>query len=220
MTALDEKLDRGRPTVRRPRGGACAARGRDGPRRAAEAGSRARPARTRRRRLPSPRDDPGRARRRARAARRGRRRRGAPVDGPGRGRSARSGRGATARGPQGPAAASRSQRRSRRHPRDPGRRRAARRQRCSRRALPDVRPLRRAAPLHARAPEPQRDRHRRHQGGDRPGPWRRRVQPAEVRGRRPPRPAHPRDRVVGTDPHLDRDGHRPARGRRGRDRHR
>ena len=62
--------------------------------------------------------------------------------------------------------------------------------------------------------------HRRDQGGDRPDPRRRRVQPAQVRGRRPPRPAHPGDRVVGADPHLDGDRRRPARGRRGRDRDR
>ena len=61
---------------------------------------------------------------------------------------------------------------------------------------PHVHPLRRAPPLQARAPEPQRDRHRRDQGGDHPDPRRRRVQPAQVRGRRPSRPAHPRDRVV------------------------
>ena len=59
-----------------------------------------------------------------------------------------------------------------------------------------------------------------HQGGDRPDPRRRRLQPPQVRGRRPPRPAHPGDRVVGPHPHLDRDGRRPARGRRGRDRDR
>ena len=79
----------------------------------------------------------------------------------------------------------------------------------ARRALPDVRAIQRAAPLHARAPESQRDRHRRHQGGDRPGPWRRRLQSAQVRRGRPPRPAHPRHGIVGTDPHVDGDGDRP-----------
>ena len=74
--------------------------------------------------------------------------------------------------------------------------------------LPDVPPLRRAPPLHARGAEPQRDRHRRHQGGDRPDPRRRRLQPAQVRGRRPSRPARPGDRVVRAHPHLDRDRHR------------
>ena len=40
---------------------------------------------------------------------------------------------------------------------------------------------------------------------------------AEVRGRRPPRPARPRDRVRRAHPHVGRDGRRAARGRgRGR----
>ena len=59
---------------------------------------------------------------------------------------------------QGPAPAARPERRPRRHPRDPGRRRRRGGGPVRRRALPDVRPLRRAPPLHARAAEPQRDR--------------------------------------------------------------
>ena len=80
-------------------------------------------------------------------------------------------------------------------------------------AAPDVPPLRRAPPLHARAPQPQRDRHRRGQGGDRPGPRRRRLQPPQVRGRRPPRPAHPGDRVVaaGSTPRPRRSSSCPRR---------
>ena len=58
------------------------------------------------------------------------------------------------------------------------------------------------------------------QGGDRPGPRRRRVQPPQVRGRRPSRPAHPGDRVERAHPHLDRDRRRDAGGRRGRGRDR
>ena len=70
--------------------------------------------------------------------------------------------------------------------------------------LPDVRSLRGAPPLHAGGDEPQRDRHRRGQGGDRPDPRRRRLQPPQVRGRRPSRPAHPGDGILRPDPHLDR----------------
>ena len=77
--------------------------------------------------------------------------------------------------------------------------------------------LRRAPPLHARGDEPQRDRHRRHQGGDRPDPRRRRLQPPQVRGRRPSRPAHPGDRVVaaGSTPRPRRSSccPRPTRSR-------
>ena len=62
--------------------------------------------------------------------------------------------------------------------------------------------------------------HRRRQGGDRPDPRRRRLQPAQVRGRRPSRPARPGDRVERPDPHVDRDRRRDARGRRGRGRDR
>ena len=66
----------------------------------------------------------------------------------------------------------------------------------------------------------QRDRHRRHQGGDRRGQRRRRLLAPQVRGRHPPRPARPGDRIVRPDPHLDRDGRRAARGRGERDRDR
>jgi len=46
----------------------------------------------------------------------------------------------------------------------------------------------------------------------------RRLEPPEVRGRHPSRPARPGHRVLRTHPHLGRDGRRAARGRRRRDR--
>ena len=81
-------------------------------------------------------------------------------------------------------------------------------------------PLRRAPPLPRRGDLPQRDRHRRGQGGDRRDHRRRRLLAPQVRGRDPPRPAGPGHRVVGPDPHLDRDRRRAARGRGDRDRDR
>ena len=137
-----------------------------------------------------------RAGRRPRAARLGRRRRRDARDGPRGDRPARGRRDAPARRAQGPAPAARPERRPRRHPGDPGRRRRRGGGPVRGRAAPDVPPLRRAPPVQARAHEPQRDRDRRDQGGDRPGPRRRRLQPAQVRGRRPSRPADPGDRVV------------------------
>ena len=71
----------------------------------------------------------------------------------------------------------------------------------------------RAPPVRGRDPGPERERHRRDQGGSRRHLGRRRLQPTEVRGRHAPRPAHPGDRVVGPDPHLDGDGRGPAQGR-------
>ena len=114
---------------------------------------------------------------------------------------------------QGPAPAARSERRERRDPRDPGRAPAATRRRCSPRSCSGCTCATPSATASRRDAEPERERHRRDQGGDRRDPRRRRLQPAQVRGRRPPRPAHPGDRVVGPDPHLDRDGRRAARGR-------
>ena len=52
-----------------------------------------------------------------------------------------------------------------------------------------------------------------HQGGHLRDQGRRRLLGLQVRGRHPPRPARPRDRVAGAHPHLDRDGRRDARGR-------
>ena len=49
---------------------------------------------------------------------------------------------------------------------------------------------------------------------------RRRVLGVQVRGRHAPRPAGPRDRVPGPDPHLDGDGRGAPRGRGGRGRDR
>ena len=60
-------------------------------------------------------------------------------------------RGAPARGAEGAPPAARPERRPRRDPRDPGRRRRRRGGPVRRRALPDVRPLRRAPPVHARS---------------------------------------------------------------------
>ena len=80
--------------------------------------------------------------------------------------------------------------------------------------------LRGSPPLHAGVDEPQRDRDRRGQGGDRLDPRRRRVQPPQVRGRRSSRPAHPGDGILRPDPYLDRHRDRHARGGRGRGRDR
>ena len=110
--------------------------------------------------------------------------------------SARGRRDDPHRGPQGPAPAPRPERRPQRHPGDPRRRRRRGGRAVRRRALPDVHPLQRAPPLQARDPQPQRDGDRRDQGGDPPDPRRRRLQPPQVRGWRPPRPARPGDRVV------------------------
>ncbi len=71
---------------------------------------------------------------------------------------------------------------------------AATRPACSRRALPHVLALRRAPGLPRVGHRPLRVRRARHQGGlgDRRRPGR--VEPAQVRGRRPPRAARARDR--------------------------
>ena len=89
------------------------------------------------------------------------------------------------RGAQGPAPAARPERRPRRHPGDPRRCRRRRGGPVRRRAVPDVPPLRGATPVHARA----------FSASTRPGiggikeaivqvQRRRRLQPAQVRGRR------------------------------------
>ncbi len=220
MSDLDAKLDRGRPPVRRPPGRAGAPRDLDRPGRAPShrpgdgaprAGRRGLPSRSRRR-VPS---SPAPASCATRAT---------PTTRCGRWRATRSTASRSTRppprGPARPAPPARPERRSQRDPRDPRRRRRRRGRPVRGGAAPDVRPLRRAAPLHAGGAEPQRDRDRWHQGGDHRGPRRRCLQPPQVRGRGPSRPAHPGDRVVGADPHLDRDRRRDARGRRDRDRHR
>ena len=62
------------------------------------------------------------------------------------------------------------------------------------------------------------ERPRRVQGGLARGPRQGRLRPAEARVGRAPRAARARHRVLGADPHLDRDGGRAARGRGGRGR--
>ena len=66
----------------------------------------------------------------------------------------------------------------------------------------------------------QPERRRRLQGGELRGQGRRRVLGVQVGRRHAPRPARPRDRVPGPDPHVDGDrrGHAGGRGGRGRDR--
>ncbi len=105
----------------------------------------------------------------------------------------------------------------RRHPGDPRRHRRRGGRAVRGRAAADVPPLRRAASLSGRgARSPNETGIGGIKRGDRPDQRRRRLQPAQVRGRRPSRPARARDRVERPDPHLHRDGRRHARGRRGR----
>ena len=80
--------------------------------------------------------------------------------------------------------------------------------------------LRRAARLQGRGARGEPERRRRLQGGHVRGQGRRRVLRLQVGGRHAPRPARPRDRERGPDPHLDRDGRGDARGRGGRGRDR
>ena len=81
-------------------------------------------------------------------------------------------------------------------------------------------PLRRAARLQDRDPLRERERDRRLQGGRLRRQGRRRVLGLQVRGRHAPRAARARDRVAGSDPHLDRHRRGDARGGGGRDRDR
>ena len=104
--------------------------------------------------------------------------------------------------------------------RDPPGRRRRRGGALGRRRPPDADPLRRAPRLQDGAPVRERERDRRLQGGRLRGQGRRRLLGLQVRGRHPPRPARPRDRVAGAHPHLDRDGRRDARGGGGRGRDR
>ena len=108
------------------------------------------------------------------------------------------------------------ERRQERRPRNQGRHRRRRSGALRVGPVPDVFAVRGASGLAPRSPEPQRQRRRRDQGSHRAHRRSARVQPAEVRERRAPRPARPGDRSKRPDPHLDRDGGRPAGSGRGR----
>ena len=144
--------------------------------------------------------------------RRGRRPRAARA-GPGGGRRARRRASGARGGAQAAAAAARSQRRQERLRRDPRRRRRRRGGAVRRRPLPHVHEVRRAPALEGRGDGRQPHRRRRLQGRHplRPGP--RRLEPAEVRARRAPRPARARHRGERPHPHLDGDRGGAARGR-------
>ncbi len=74
--------------------------------------------------------------------------------------------------------------------------------------------------VEGRGPLGGRVRQGRDQRGGVRGQGTRRLHPPRARGRHAPRPTGAGDRGQGTDPHLDGDGHRAARGRGGRGRDR
>ena len=176
---------------------------------------------------PDRRDVPGRAqatarrlRRRQRAGRRGRRR--SPREAEHAAASASGARGAAA-GAAGPA---RPERRQGRHPRDQGGRGRRGVGAVRRRPAADVPALRRAAaagrPRSSTRPRPTSAATRTSRVAvkrpRRAAARRRRLGPAEVRGRRAPRAAGAGHRVAGPDPHLGRRRAGAARGRGGRGR--